>query len=91
MGNCSVDKYFRVFGINYLLVYCLLGYLSGSVVKNSRTSAGDVRDEGLIPGSGRSPRVGKVNPLQYFCLENPMGRGAWQVIVHGVTKEFDMS
>ena len=77
MGNCSVDKYFGVFGINYLLVCCLLGYLGGSVVKNSRTNAGDVRDEGLIPGSGRYPRVGKVNPLQYICLENPMDREAW--------------
>ena len=37
----------------------------------------DVRDVGLIPGSGRSPRGGHGNPLQYSCLENPMDRGAW--------------
>ena len=46
----------------------------------------DIGDTGTIPGSGRSPREGNGNPLQYFCLENPMDRGAWQAIVHGVAK-----
>ena len=46
------------------------------VVKNPPANAGDTRDMGLIPGSGRSPRVGNGNPLQYSCLENPMDRGA---------------
>ena len=55
----------------------------GSTVKESACSAGDV---GWIPGSGRSPGVGNGNPLQYFCLGNPTDRGAWQAIVHGVTK-----
>ena len=41
---------------------------------------------GSIPGSGRSPREGNSNPLQYFCLENPMNRGAWWAILHGVTE-----
>ena len=41
---------------------------------------------GLIPGSGRSPRGGHGNPLQYSCLENPMDRGAWQATVHRITK-----
>ena len=41
---------------------------------------------GLIPGSGRSPGVGNGNPLQYSCLGNPMDRGAWWAIVHGVAK-----
>ena len=41
---------------------------------------------GLIPGSGRSPEAGDGDPLQNFCLENPMDRGAWQATVHGVTK-----
>ena len=40
----------------------------------------------LIPGSGRSPREGNGNPLQYFCLENPRDRGAWQATVHWVTR-----
>ena len=39
-----------------------------------------------IPGSGRSPEEGHGNPLQYSCLENPMGRGAWKVTVHSVSK-----
>ena len=48
------------------------------VVKNLPADAGDARDMGLSPGSGRSPGVGNGNPLQYSCLENPMDRGAWQ-------------
>ena len=56
------------------------------VVKNPPANAGDVRDLGLIPGSGRSPGGGHDNPLQYSGLENPMDRGSWWVTVHGVTK-----
>ena len=56
------------------------------VVKNLPSNAGDVRDLGLIPGSGKSPGEGHSNPLQYSCLENPMDRGAWRVMVHRVTK-----
>ena len=41
---------------------------------------------GLIPGLGRSPGEGNGNPLQDYCLENPMDRGAWQATVHGVAK-----
>ena len=48
--------------------------------------AGDVRDIGSIPGSGRSPGGGHDNPLQYSCLENPMDREAWRVTVHGVAQ-----
>ena len=47
------------------------------VVNNPLANAGNVRDEGLITGSGRSPREGNGNPLQYSCLENPMERGSW--------------
>ena len=50
------------------------------MVKNSPANAGDV---GLIPGLGRSPGEGKGYPLQYSCLANPMGRGAWQATVWG--------
>ena len=56
------------------------------MVKNLPASAGDIRDMGSIPGSGRSPGEGRGNPLQYSCLENPMDRGAWWAIVHGVAK-----
>ena len=55
------------------------------MVKNLPANAGDIRDVGLIPGSGRSPGGGNGNPLWYSCLENPMDRGAWQAAVHGVT------
>ena len=58
------------------------------VVKNLPAKAGDIRDMGSIPGSGRSPGKGNGNPLQYSCLENPIDRGAWQAAVHGVTKRW---
>ena len=54
-------------------------------------SSCNVADPGLTPGLGRSLREGNGHPLQYSWLENPRGRGAWQVRIHGVTKELDMS
>ena len=68
---------------NTLVTVCFSG---GSVVKNLPANAGDA---GSIPGSVRSPGEGNVNPLQYSCLGNPMDRGAWQTIVHGVVKVLD--
>ena len=56
------------------------------VVKNPPASAGDIGDNSLIPGLGRSPGGGNDNPLQYVSLENPMDRGAWWATVHRVTK-----
>ena len=56
------------------------------MVKNPPANAGDIRDMGSIPGSGRSPGEGNGNPLQYSCLENPTDRGAWRASTHGVTK-----
>ena len=56
------------------------------MVKNLPANAGDA---GSVPGSGRSPGEGYGNPLQYSSLGNPMDRGAWQVTVHGITKESD--
>ena len=61
------------------------------MVKNLPANAGDIRDLGSIPGSGRSPGGGHGNPLQYSCLENSMDRGAWQAMVHRVNKELDMT
>ena len=58
------------------------------VVKNPSANAEDTRDLGLMPGSGRSSGVGNGNPPQYSCWENSMDRGAWQAIVHGVTKSW---
>ena len=60
--------------------------LPAQQVKNPPANAGDSRDSGLIPGSGRPPGEGNDNPLQYSCLGNVMDRGAWWVTVHGVTK-----
>ena len=56
------------------------------MVKNLPANAGDIRDEGLISGSGRCPEGGHGNPLQYSCLENPMDRGIWPATVHRVAK-----
>ena len=56
------------------------------VVKNLPANAGDVRHVGSIPGSGRFSGGGHGNPLQYSHLKNPMDIGAWQAMVHGVTK-----
>ena len=60
----------------------LLGGLDGSDSKESACNAGD---SGLIPGVGRSPGEGNGNPLQYSCLENSMDREAWWATVHGAT------
>ena len=60
------------------------------MVKNPSADAGDMRDVGLIPQSGRPPGEGNGNSLQHSCLENPMDRGAWQATVHRVT-ESDMT
>ena len=56
------------------------------MVKNPPANVGDLRDEGLIPGLGRSPGGGHGNPLQYSCLENPMDRGAWQATLRGLAE-----
>ena len=57
-----------------LYINPLLEFLGGLDGKTSIYNAGDL---GSIPGSGRSPGEGNGNPLQYYCLENPMDRGAW--------------
>ena len=56
------------------------------VVKNPPANAGDLRDTGSIPGSGRSHGGGHGNALQYSFLENSMDRGAWWAMVHRVAK-----
>ena len=68
----------------YVYIYTyVLGFPSGSDSKESACNAGSL---GLIPGLRRSPGGGHGNPLQYSCPENPIDRGAWWAIVHGVTK-----
>ena len=63
----------------------LLRWLSG---KESACDAGVIGDTGSIPGSGRSPEGGNGNPLQYFCLENPMDREAWWVTFYRIAKSW---
>ena len=60
-----------------------MGFPGGSDSKESACNAGDPSS---IPGLGRSPGEGNGNPLQYSCLDNPMDRGAWRAIVHGLAK-----
>ena len=56
------------------------------MVKNPSANAGDTRDMGFIPESGRSPGVRNGNSLQYSCLEHAIDRGTWWDTVHGVTE-----
>ena len=74
-SQCELNTYYELFGLP-----------GGTVVKNPPAGAGDLRESGAIPGSGRSPVVGNGNLLQCSCLKNPMGRGAGWAIVHGVAK-----
>ena len=82
-GSQSFFSFFYFFSLN-----CMLQVGASQValvVKNLPINAGDIRDVGLIPGTGRSPG-GHGNPLQYSCQENPTDRGVWQATVHRVTK-----
>ena len=67
-----------VLSFNYFL-----DFPGGSDDKESACNAGD---PGLILDLGRFPGEGNGNPLQYSCLQNPMDRGAWWAIVHGVAE-----
>ena len=78
-------------------VAVLSGHLTGltflsiinSLVKNLPANAGDIRDAGLILGSGRSPGEGNGNPLHYSCLGNPIDRVVWPANIHGVAIQWD--
>ena len=63
-----------------------MGFSVGSAVKNLPANAGDTRDAGSIPGSGRFPEEENGNTLQYSCLGDSMDRGAWQATVYGAAK-----
>ena len=68
-----------------LPIAVFMGFPGGADGKESACNAGDL---GLIPGLRRAPGRGHGNPLQYSCLENPHGKGAWWATVHGVTKSW---
>ena len=74
------------FRIDWFYLLAIQGTAVALVVKKLPANAGELRDKGLIPGSGRSLGGGHGNPLQYYCLENSMNRGAWWATVHGVAK-----
>ena len=68
------------------LISGIWGFPGGVSGKESPCQRGSCKRQGPIPGSGRSSGGGHGNPLQYSCLENPMDRGAWWAILHGVSK-----
>ena len=70
------------------VLYHLMGFPDGSVVKNTTANVGDL---GSVPGVGRSPREGDDNPLQCSCLGNLMDRGVWQTTSHHITNVSDMT
>ena len=87
--SCFLSFPYWFVGIQYILrtnKYILWGFPEVLVVNNLPANAGNIRDLGSIPWSGRSPGGGHGNPLQYSCLENLMDRGAWQAIVHRVAQ-----
>jgi len=69
-----------------MFCHLLLGFPGGAAVMNLPVNTEDTRDEGSNPGLGRSLGEGNGNPLQYYCLGNPMDRGDWRARVHGVVK-----
>ena len=77
MTICLLFKGFMAF---------LMGRECHLMIKESSCNAGDRGDMGLIPGSEIFSGGGNGNPLQYFCLKNPMDRGGWWAIVQRVTK-----
>ena len=71
----QLSDFHLMFGVSHVVL----------VVKNAPADAGDIKDPGSIPGSGRPPGEGKDNPLQYSCLRSH-DRGPWWVMVYNVTK-----
>ena len=86
LGSCVLGLGGRDQYIFFLLPQSNWASQVALVVKNPRANAGDLRDEGSIPGSGRFPGGGHGNLPQYSCLENPMEREAWRATVHMIAK-----
>ena len=84
MYTCT---YTCIYTCMYTCIYvCTCVYVLALVVKNPPANAKDIRNAGWIPGSGRSHEAGNGIPLQYSCLENYTGRGAWWAIIHWAKK-----
>ena len=76
MGKITGEAVCFFFSFSFLFNWRIIGFSNGSVGKESACNAGDARNAGLIPGSGRSSGEGNGNPPQYSCLGNPVDRGA---------------
>ena len=91
VGYVTIQGFIKVY-IGFMHFFLFILYLMGLPWwLSGKESACNVGDTGLIPGSGRCPGGGNGNPLQYSCLGNPVDRGAWQAIVHGVAEDSDMT
>ena len=90
--NWAKRKFTRQFSVkmshhlNVKIGATKMGFPGGTSGKEPTHQCRRLKDTGLTPGLGRSLGGGHGNPLQYSCLEYPMGRGAWWATVHGVTK-----
>ena len=84
----DIPQHFSSSALTIFSNRCIVAFQFALVVKNWPANAGDVRDAGSIPGSGRSPRGGHGYPLQHSFLENPMGRRLVGYIAQG-HKELD--
>ena len=85
-GYCVISIVLLLIASYKMSLIGLLACPLALVVKNTPANARDIREVGLIPGSGRSPGGGYGNPLQYSCLENSKDRGASWATVHRVSK-----
>ena len=81
----SMLHHFILFLFFFLWLSTHTGFPGGS---DSKESACNARDQGFIPGSGRSPGEMKSDPLQSICLENPIDRGAQQAVTHRIPKSW---
>ena len=75
-------------GLGLYYLWASWGFPGGTAGKEPLARAGDAKGAGSIPGLGRSHAEGNGNPLQYYCLENFMDRGAWWATVHGVAESW---
>ena len=84
----DISRILAFSAISVLIIFQSPMFLQSSGGSDGKASAYNAEDPGSIPGLGRSPGEGNGNPLQYFCLENPMDGGAWRAAVHRVAKSW---
>ena len=89
--GCPLHRMIAYQSAWHIIISCLFYYWASQVVlvvTNPPINAGNIRDTGSIPGSGRSPGGGHGNPLQYSFLDNPKDRGAWWAPVYRVARSW---